>query len=702
MYIISHTIEAYTHLTQGILLVAFGLLLRHYFKAYQRHYLRYWAYAAMVFGLSEITRFTGMQLNDLLAATDFASDSARGTTSEFWVTNALYAISLAAQYLSLVFLGMGVLNITRGELPFAAARRLLYYGAILAGVISVAAFAITPELIGLEATFGPVSKFLITGLVLLVISGVILRTNPSALGPTLIAASFGLIGIKNLVVSFLFIAPFASGATDLVMAIKGIINLVLLMMGAIGVVIWLLESERNNTVMAIQRAEYLDTHDALTGVENREQLVSKIPVFIDYCRSNGRHLTVLLVGINRFKAINDMLGIRGGDRVLTELANRLEEFEPQPLAVARISGDVFAVMFDHLKRRSFILDLANQLLERLHKPMKIDGRTINISCALGISRFPQHGTRAELLLNKATIALANAKLIDNDSVIFYERGMDEPYTRLVDLEPDLKRALAQDEFLLYLQPFEDAQSGNLCGFEALIRWQHPTRGLIGPGEFLPFIEQLGMASELDDWVLEHAAQMMARWREQYHTLVPLAVNLSAKHFQQPELANKLKRLLSKHQLPANLISLEITENVAMSDIKTGMNVITELQNMGLSVAIDDFGTGYSSLAYLRQLPINRIKIDRSFIAELEESDADATIVRALIRLSHGLGKQVVAEGVEKAHQYALLKALNCDVIQGYYYSPPVAETHATDMLARIQTAADKASPVRLKKAVAQR
>lgn len=675
MFLISQTIEGYTHLTQAVLLLAFAFLLRHYFLAYQRHYLRYWSFASAVFGLSELLRFAAMQASPAWLIEDSL------------ITNAILAASLATQYLSLVFLAIGVFHITRGELPITIVRRVVYYGAVVAGLASVAAFSLVPELEKLESTLGLAAKFSITGLAVIILSALIIRAAPAAVGPRLIATSFFLIGAKNLAVTFFILTPIISVDISVVLAIKALLNLTFLMLAALGVIIWLLESERNNTVMAIQRAEYLNTHDALTGVENREQLVNKIPVFIDYCRGNGRHLTVMLVGINRFKAINDMLGIRGGDRVLVELAERLEQFQPQPLAVARISGDVFAVMFDHLKRRSFILDLAQELLGRLQKPMQIDGRSLNISCAVGISRFPQHGTRAELLINKATIALANAKLIDNDSMIFYERGMDEPYTRLVDLEPDLKRALQEDEFLLYLQPFEDVKTGALCGFEALIRWQHPTRGLIGPGEFLPFIEQLGMASELDDWVLEHAAQLIKRWQGQFDTLVPLAVNISAKHFQQPQLTQKLKDLLKKHNLNAELLELEITENVAMSDIKTGMNVISQLQAMGLKVAIDDFGTGYSSLAYLRRLPIDRIKIDRSFIAELQESDADATIVKALIRLSHGLGKRVVAEGVEKAHQHQLLKELGCDVIQGYYYSPPVAEAHAADMLARIQTQA---------------
>lgn len=669
MLLVSTTIESFTHLLQGVLLLGFALLLRHYFVAYQRQYLRYWSFASGVFGASEVLRFAVLAFPDVVS---------------LWFIQGLMAVALGTQYLALMFLAVGVLDITRGQIPFVAARRLFYFGAFFTGLFSVTAFIYSPALAANIDSLGLSIKFSVTGLMLLGLGGLIIRAAASSLGPRMIALSFALIGLKNLTLAYLVIAPFATPSLDVMLALKGLANLTLLTIAATGVVIWLLESERSNTILAMQRAEYLNTHDALTGVENREQLVNKIPVFIDYCRGNGRHLSVLLVGINRFKAINDMLGIRGGDRVLTELASRLESFTPQPLAVARISGDVFAIVFDHLKRRSFLIDMAELLLARVQRPMQIDGREISMNCAIGIARYPQHGSRAELLINKATIALANAKLIENDSVVFYERGMDEPYTRLVDLEPDLRRALREDEFLLYLQPFEDAQRGELCGFEALIRWQHPTRGLIGPGEFLPFIEQLGMASELDEWVLEHTARMLIAWRAAGQHLVPISVNLSAKHFQQPELIHKLQQLLSKHRLDARWLALEITENVAMSDIKTGMNVIAQLQAMGLSIAIDDFGTGYSSLSYLRRLPIDSIKIDRSFIAELQTTDADATIVKTLIDLAHGLGKQVVAEGVERAYQHQLLVELGCDVIQGYYYSPPVTEQLALELLPKPQ------------------
>lgn len=678
MLLTSTSIEGFTHIMQGVLLIAFALLLWHYFKVYSRLYLRYSALASAVYGTSELLRL----LSDMLATERLFNDI-------------LEPLALATQYAAVAFLAVAVIDIITGKLPSQSVRRGFYAVAGLATALSIVAFSLTPELPTWETTIAIASRYTVIGIPLLVLGLLMLRSAPAALGPRLIAATFILIGAKNLFYTSLMLAPQPLINIDFLITIKGVTNLMLLFVAAVGVIIWLLESERSNTIMALQRAEYLNTHDALTGVENRDQLVTKIPVFVDYCRASSRHLTLMMVGINRFSAINDTIGIRGGDRVLIELARRLESFQPRPLTVTRVNGDVFVIAYDHLKRRSYIVDLAAELRTAIQKPMRIDGKDIDITCAIGITRYPQHGSGAAQLMNKATIALANAKKANSDSVIFYERGMDEPYTRLVDMEPELKRALRDDEFLLYLQPFKHLHTDKLTGFEALIRWQHPSRGLIGPNEFLPFIEQLGLASELDDWVLEHAARLISRWQHKFDWVPPIAVNLSAKHFQQPELTSKLKTLLSKHQLSAGQIELEITENVAMSDMKTGMNVLSELQALGFRVAIDDFGTGYSSLAYLRRLPINKIKIDRSFIAELSSSDADVTIVRALIRLAHGLGKEITAEGVESLHQQELLTELSCDLMQGYFYAPPMAESLATEMLAEAQQAGAKRSSARI-------
>ena len=307
----------------------------------------------------------------------------------------------------------------------------------------------------------------------------------------------------------------------------------------------------------------------------------------------------------------------------------------------------------------------------MSRPIEVNQRQITLSVGVGISRYPQHGVNAEILLNKATLALTDAKRQNASNITFYERGMDDAFSQLIDMEPILRKAFKNNEFVIYLQPQFDFDYQQLCGFEALIRWQHPERGLLSPAEFIPHIEQLGLTELLDNWVLERAAEILADWNKRFSHVWPIAVNLSAQQFQQSKLVEHLTRLVDNYQLDASYLELEITETVAMSDLSNGMDVIRRLKDLGFKVAIDDFGTGHSSLAYLRSLPINKIKIDRSFVSELQVNRTDATILKAMIRLAHGLGKRVIAEGIETQDQQDILQQLGCDMMQGYFYSPPI-------------------------------
>jgi len=524
-------------------------------------------------------------------------------------------------------------------------------------------------------------RFLVTGATLIVIGLIMWRKLGAGVGPKLVSAGFLSIGLKNfLVLGSMF--SLSSNAVDWILSFQSLLTVILVAVIIVGIIIWLLESERNTAVRAIQRAEYLHTHDALTGVSNREQLVSKIPLFIEYCRGNNRHLTIMLIGVSRFKVVNENIGIRGGDQVLKEIARRLQNFAKQPLTVARISGDVFAIAFDHLKSRSLIEELASELQDTLSKPIDIGEKSLNIAAGIGVSRYPQHGSRSEVLLNKATIALTQAKQSHQPTVTIYQRGMDEMYSYLVDMEPVLRKAMRENEFTLYMQPQFDFDHQQLCGFEALIRWQHPERGLLTPAEFLPYIEQLGLSTELDDWVLDHAAAILTSWQEKFGCCWPVAVNLSAPQFQHFQLIEKMQRLLEDYSISPEWLELEITENVAMSDLHNGMSVIQRLREMGFGISIDDFGTGHSSLAYLRSLPINKIKIDRSFVSELQHNNNDVTILKAMIRLSHGLGKRVIAEGIETQEQQDILQKLGCDMMQGYFYSPPMRLQFAEQLIER--------------------
>lgn len=673
-----------SYAAQVLMLLGLGILLGHYFRLYHRGYLRFWSYAALYLSLSVCFAMANLYLRD--------AQSGQATQG---VANALHSVSLFGQfalfYIALALLSFGVFDIMRSQPPPRSKRWLIYVTAVMVASLS-AIFSFYYPASPWLSVVTQTALLTLSGIVLLSIASIIIAYAHRSLGPRLIAAAFMIFGFKNIFLAMLSRVN-SLWLSDAVWAIHGTLNLVLLAIVAIGIVIWLLESERHRTFKALQQAEYLNTHDALTGIENREELVNKLPGMIEHCRLHHRHLTVFVIGLNRFKAVNDTLGIRGGDRVLIEVSQRLQKFRPAPLTVSRLSGDVFLVAFDHLKKRSLVEQLAHDLQARIQTDLVIEGRSINLSCAIGVARYPQHAAFAESLLSKANIALSQAKSHQNESIVFYQRGMDENYSQLIGIEPELKRAFVANEFVLHLQPLYAGNSNSLNGFEALIRWQHPERGLLPPSEFLPFIEELGLSIELDDWVLQKTAQILKAWRQQGLEPLPIAVNVCARHFQNPALISKLKALFHRYQLQPGDIELEITESIAMTDIQAGLNVLEQLREMQVRVSIDDFGTGYSSLAYLRRLPVDKIKIDRSFIRELlsDSKSSENTIVRTLIELSHGLRKRVVAEGVETQEQLSLLNIMRCDQVQGYLLSPPVNLKLAREILAKHQGVSHEAA-----------
>ena len=299
---------------------------------------------------------------------------------------------------------------------------------------------------------------------------------------------------------------------------------------------------------------------------------------------------------------------------------------------------------------------------------------LQLSCTIGIACAPTDADSAERLLQKANIAFHQAKRLQAKHLA-YQAGMEDESTRLLSWETELLSAMQNDELILYFQPQINLHDNKLDAFEVLVRWQHPQKGFLMPGQFLPFVEQLGLSRQLDFWVLKKAVQTISQWR-QSALQVPLAVNMSPLHFQQDGLKQQIQQLLLQHSVSPELLELEITENTAMHDMEKGSNHVLELQQMGIRVSIDDFGTGYSSLAYLRRMPIDKIKIDRSFVMDMAGNDSDMMIVKTMIKLAHGLGKRILAEGVETEVQLQLLQGMSCDAVQGYYIARPLSEPDA--------------------------
>ncbi|GLX87373.1 hypothetical protein tloyanaT_36260 [Thalassotalea loyana] len=444
--------------------------------------------------------------------------------------------------------------------------------------------------------------------------------------------------------------------------------------------IWMQGAERNLAVTAINRAQYLGKHDQLTGALNREQVLEKLPSAMELCQQSGARLAIYLIDIKRFKFINDTYGLSAGDYILAQVAIRLSQSVLVPSVVGRLSGDsfVFALEIHNLSQLNKGADHIHDLLSA---PYHYQEHSIELKASVGYSLFPDHGDDEEELLKKANLALFHAETENIHSVQYIE-GMQSKGCELMAVEKELNHAFENREFVLYFQPQLNLYTNKLEGVEALVRWQHPEKGLLAPGQFLDKIEQLSMSRELDHYVLELSAQKVQQWQKEFKRRVTIAVNVTSVEFQDPQFVGYVQSLLYQYQIPSSCLELEITENVVITDIESVMDTIVKLQNLGIRVSIDDFGTGYSSLAYLRKLPIDKIKIDRSFVSEVANNDSDVTIVKSMIKLSHGLGKRVLAEGVEDANQLELLRKLGCDAVQGYYIAKPLSEQDLSKYLNR--------------------
>ena len=444
--------------------------------------------------------------------------------------------------------------------------------------------------------------------------------------------------------------------------------------------VWMQGAERSVAEVAINRAQYLDKHDLLTGAMNREQVIEKLPIAIEQAVENNQKLAVYLIDIKRFKFINDTYGLKTGDLILGQIAVRLSESILLPQVVGRLSGDSFVFTIEIIED-SQQEKAANHLHDLISRPYFVNHQEVHLQCSVGYCLSPQDSTEAEDLLKKANLALFHAES-QNIPSVKYEVGMQAHGRHLLAVEKEIRRGLNNQEFILYYQPQLNLLTNRIEGVEALVRWQHPEKGLLSPDKFLPDFDALGLNGELDNYVLDLACKTNAQWYQQHKRRVAIAVNMSAVEFQDPKLVSKIQTLLFKYDIPSNYLELEITENVLITDISAAMDTIVVLQNMGIKVSIDDFGTGYSSLAYLRQLPIDKIKIDRSFITEFSSNDSDLTIVTSMIKLSHGLGKRVLAEGVETLEQLNLLRKLGCDAVQGYFINPPLPPEKIANYLTR--------------------
>lgn len=420
-----------------------------------------------------------------------------------------------------------------------------------------------------------------------------------------------------------------------------------------------------------EAVDYLALHDSLTGLPNRRMFTERLAPLLSSAQQHAEIHGVLLLDLDRFKNINDSLGHAVGDHLLKAVASRLTRCLRHTDMVARLGGDEFMILLKGLTEERDALTVGVKVLDSLRPPFKIQEHQLHVASSIGIAIFPKHGQDVDTLLKNADTAMNRAKDLGRNTCQVFSPEMSTLAMTRLDLENDLRRALERDELLLHFQPQYTMDDKVITGVEALLRWQHPDRGLLLPGDFIATAEETGLIVPIGKWAIREACEQSRRWRKAGMPPLRMAVNLSAKQFQQQDLPDVVTGIIHETAIDPAYLELEITESILMQNLETTVDQLIRLMALGVKISIDDFGTGYSSLNYLKRFPLHALKIDQSFVRDIGEDSDDTSIVGAIIALAHNLCLEVVAEGVETAAQMEFLHSRQCDRCQGFLLSPPV-------------------------------
>jgi diguanylate cyclase (GGDEF)-like protein len=642
----------------GALVMA--LVLVGFYRLFQREYLRTWAWSWWAF----CAWMGASALGQLLARSSLPLPE---------IQTLLIVLSLISSYWHVAWLLFGTYEMATTRSVPERTETVVLGGLLLLAVVPIllsAGAAPQDRLVTQESV-----RNIFLALAYLVASYWIWNAGneevSAGLGQRIMSGAFLLNSIQQLHYLAIHLGPSFLGFTPTYTPLLMPFDFLLQFLLGVGMVIWLLEEERRRVVFASARAEHLAYHDSLTDLPNRNLLVQHVAAALHRAerRPDGR-AAVLFLDLDRFKVINDSLGHNYGDEILRAITERLRRNLLETETVARMGGDGFAVLLPVVSSEWKIAQAADKLLSLVRRPFAVQGTELYVTTSVGISRFPDDGADPDELLKKAEIAMYHAKEHGGDQYQVYAPTMDANALERLALENDLRKALVHGELVLFYQPVLDARTGCIESVEALLRWQHPERGLMGPAEFLWLAEVTGMSNAVDLWVLKTACREIAEWHADGAD-VRVAVNLSARPFQRPDLLDRIQEVLAETGLPANMLQLEITETLAMQNAEASQGVLRGLKELGIRVAIDDFGTGYSSLSYLTSLPIDILKVDRSFVSGLGTDRGSGEITAAVIALAHSLALDVVAEGVETEGQLEILRSQGCNKVQGYLFSPPI-------------------------------
>ena len=445
----------------------------------------------------------------------------------------------------------------------------------------------------------------------------------------------------------------------------------------------LLARVRHSVRRAEQRLTYLAHIDAVTGLSNRNQFNERLDLAIGAAIESGDHLVVLLLDLDNFKQVNDTLGHQAGDELLRIIGQRIIHTLRREDMVARLGGDEFAVVLHHIHSQEETAKVCNKLVSAIAVPVPIEDHSFYVSASIGFAAFPEDGVDAKTLMRNADTAMYQAKMAGKNRFEKFRHAMDAHIQRRAAIDSHLRHAVRNGELALHYQPQLDMASSSVIGFEALLRWKcQQLGGMIPPSEFIPVAEDSGLIVEIGEWVIHQALKDVVRWNHDRQTKLRVAVNLSVRQLRAANVPELISRLLAETGAAADWLELELTESVIMENVHAQVETFHELRQLNVRLAIDDFGTGYSSMSYLKRLPIDVLKIDRSFVADLATDGSDLAIASAIVALGHSLDIHVLAEGVETAEQAAKLLAIGCDMVQGYHYARPMSIDAVEDYLAR--------------------
>ena len=429
-----------------------------------------------------------------------------------------------------------------------------------------------------------------------------------------------------------------------------------------------------------QQINFQAYHDLLTHLPNRALLKDRLNLGIAQARRNKRKLAVMFLDLDRFKLVNDTLGHSMGDRLLKAVANRLQSCLRRGDTLSRFGGDEFTLLLPEVRTRDDVVVIASKILDRLNSPFVIDGHELFVGASIGIAMYPEAGDTGETLIQNADIAMYHIKGRGKNGYQFFSEEMNHKFSTRLTTERELRNGLAQGELRVYYQPQVSLSTGRIAGVEALVRWQHPARGVVEPIEFLPVAEETGLITQIDEFVQQQAFEDVAGWRRAGLGDINLSVNLSTTQLEQESFVERFTSMLEASGLEPSAVKLEITEHTLMQDMEVIIPKLKEMRKRGLCIAVDDFGTGYSSLSYLQQFPISTLKVDRTFVSDIRADNSDASIINAIVAMARGLNLELIAEGVENRTQLKYLRSQGCSEAQGFIFSRALPAQEVVELL----------------------